>query len=90
MFSLEDSKIEKDKLQESESEAIPTKSQEIIKQRTLVGAKFNIAPSEIEEMVGEDIPDEDMKKILSYIENDEGIWEAIELAKRDAITSILK
>lgn len=50
---------------------------------------FRIDTEELEEISGRTISWDDIKKILSYIENDEGIWDAIEQAKRDAISSVL-
>lgn len=50
---------------------------------------FRIDEEEVEEMAEKKISPEDMGEILSYIENDEWIWEAIEMAKRDAIEYVL-
>ena len=89
-IDIEDFLYTKNDYKESEIEWMCSEELEIVHHASPVGAKFNIAPSEIEEMVEDDISIDDMKKILSYIENDEGIWEEIERAKREAIASVLK
>lgn len=75
---------------ESEIEWMCSEHLEIIHHEPPPGATFHIDASEISDMGVGKIPEEDMQKILSYVENDEGIWEAIDRAKREAIASVLK
>lgn len=51
---------------------------------------FRIDRDEIEDMAEQSISDADMAEMLSLIEGDEWIWEAIERAKRDTIDAVLR
>ena len=53
-------------------------------------AQFTIDEYESSNTTKKKISTSQMTKILSYIENDEWIWGSIEIAKQDAIKSILE
>jgi hypothetical protein len=49
---------------------------------------FSIDKSEIEEFAHRKLSTEELNKVLTYIENDESIWNAIENSKREALLNI--
>lgn len=59
-------------------------------QNKLLNATFSIDENEINESAGFDVSDDLMRKILSDIENNEWIWSAIEVAKKEALDLFLK
>lgn len=86
---IEEFLYERNDYKESEIEWMYSEHLEIIHHEPPLGATFHIDASEISDMGVGDISDEDMQKILSYIENDEGVWEAIEHAKISALREVL-
>lgn len=59
-------------------------------QNKLLNATFSIDENEINEAAGFDVGNDLMRKILSDIENNEWIWSAIEVAKKEALDFFLK
>ncbi len=51
--------------------------------------QFTITEEEIRKSTEKPISDVQMTEIISNIENDEGIWEAIEIAKREAVSYVM-
>ena len=87
---IEEFLYERNDYKESEIEWMYSEHLEIIHHESPPGATFHIDAREISDMGVGDISEEVMRKILSYIENDEEIWKAIDRAKREAISSVLR
>lgn len=51
-------------------------------------AVFSIDADEIEEFAGRKLSKEELTEVLSFIENDECLWNAIEDSKREALAYI--